>query len=659
MTDDELILAYAQALKAADSTISFADKEREKNVGEWLRYYFPHLYPRPFTQSQEEFFAHIQQIAADVYFEPICLCDPRGLGKSTVTEGAGVWLLATRRRDYWLITSETDDQAMKHQASVKAMLESPRLIEDYPHLRAKVQSVRKQLAAWSSERLICAGGQQIEFTSLMGKMRGFKSSEGKRPDLWTPDDIDSPTESPDVTKKKREIMRLDFLPALARNRAGELLGSVIWPQNLIHRNSVMRQVMDFSADMLNDRVFIGPNPLMRWYDAERTIQPNGKPKWIITDGQPFDPSVSLAYCEQLLNQFGKDGFDRECQQLVDVVDAEKDFREYNEIYHVSTLSEVIAGFKRNGASLPPRGYPDRWEVGEGLDIGTTPAHPCVYTAFTRPDQRFPFSDVHLGIIERCLPKYPLTIGVEPEKVSPRRIARAIRQSWRDVGISESHHLSRMSHESSIAMNAFLLDVEDDDEQVFFAKWKAQKGSGVPAIQNLMEIDYSRPHPFRVYPAGHAQAGQPVMGYTRFILVVADGQGELYCDNAGFLRVKGAVDEHGFARARYEIPLYSHRNQGKSKIDDDWVDAARGILVDFILHAGELTHTERIEAATPEFARLDTLRKQSPTGRLEMADQLTYEHNRRAAIEKVEKQSRQVWRRDAMGNEIHRVNDWRS
>jgi len=618
----------------------------EAEPAAWLQYYFPDLYDRPFAQSQLECLGYVKEIEADKYFQPIILCDPRGLGKSTVSEGAGVYLFALRRRNYWLITSETDQQALKHQDSVRKMLESPRLLADYPHLKAKVQSVRKALEAWSSEKLICDSGQQIEFTSLLGKMRGFKSSEGKRPDFWTPDDIDNPTESSAVTQKKREIMRKEFLPALAKDKNGELLGSVLWPQNLIHRNSVIKQVLDFTADMLNDRRFIGPNPLLEnGYDAERVWR-DGKPYWIITSGEPFDPSVSLKYCEQLLNQLGKSGFDQECQQLVDVVDPNNDFTGYDEIYHVATVSEVIEGFKRQGAQLGRNAdgslrIPDRWESGDGLDWGTTPAHPSAYTLFARPDKRYPFDDLHLGLIEQTLPEYPYDLQVTPEAVSPGRVAARITERRAKQHIERGQiKMSLMSHEASAALNAFLLDCPDETK-VFFAKWKAQVGSGVPAIQNLLEVDKSRPHPFRVYPKGHEKAGQPVMGYTRFLLVVADGQGELYVDGAGVLRVTGATSKEGFARARFEIPLYSHRHTGQAKIDDDWVDAARGCLAQFSLRAGSLTASEQVDrailAAHPEASAWTT-------AGLAQMDPVTRQRYEDAARETVDDIRRQIMKR---------------
>ena len=97
-----------------------------------------------------------------------------------------------------------------------------------------------------------------------------------------------------------------------------------------------------------------------------------------------------------------------------------------------------------------------------------------------------------------------------------------------------------------------------------------------------------------------------MGCPRIFFVVADGQGELYLDGNGKIRVTGATSAAGLARCRFEMPLYSHRNQGKKKIDDDFVDALRGLMSTFGVQADSLTESEELVAATPEKYRPETL-----------------------------------------------------
>ena len=100
-----------------------------------------------------------------------------------------------------------------------------------------------------------------------------------------------------------------------------------------------------------------------------------------------------------------------------------------------------------------------------------------------------------------------------------------------------------------------------------------------------------------------------MGRPRIFFVVADGQGELFCDVDGKLRVRGATDSTGLARCRYEMPLYSHRNAGQKKIDDDFVDALRGLMSTFGVAAGQLTEQEQILQAIPERYRPENLQNE--------------------------------------------------
>ena len=594
--DADLILQIQIACALASGTRKNFSAEQlaeiaalEADPPRWLKHYFPSAFTRDFTRSQLEYIKWVTAIEPGEYFRPVWLCDPRGLGKSTLTRALIVYLLATRRREFVVIISGNDKLAMRHFSSVKRMLENQRVLAVYPHLAPQIQAHKTTATSWSMQRLVCDSGATVEVSSILGSIRGFANEENRRPDFYDFTDIDDAKESIEVTNKKADIIAADFLPALSR------WGSCVGDQNLIHRHSIAMGVLDGSRDLLNDRRFIGPNPLMKFYDAKREpiLDADGHPdgwRWVITSGEPFDPATPISVAETELNKSGRIPFERECQQNVQIVDEECDFREWDEIFHVCTIDEVRAGFNRAGAALPKDRWPELWEVGDGLDWGTTPGHPSAYSAFTRPDARYPFDDVHMGIIERCAPHFPLEKGEEAEKVSPRRVARMIRQAWREIGLIQEPKLSRMSHEASAAMNAFLLDIDDEADQVFFRKWKAQKGSGVPAMQSLMEIDRSRPHPFRIDP----RTGEPLMGYTRFILVVAKGQGELYLDAAGILRVKSAIDCHGFARARFEIPLYSHRNQRDKKKNDDWMDGTRGCLADFAIGAADAPTEFRVE-----------------------------------------------------------------
>lgn len=588
----------------------------DKTGTDWARHYYPTFFNRPFTKFQNEFWVWGEAVKPGVYTRPRVECDPRGVGKSSNGEALCVRWLAKRVKRFIVIISRTEEKAARHFASIKSMLENPRLLADYPHLQPHVSDVTNRLSTWRSDALWTESGA-IVMSLTMKSARGLKSAElNLRPDVILFDDIDLETDSPDVIAINLSHMRNDIIPA------GDLAGETVYLllQNLIHRDSICSQILDQRADILSDRIFCGPHKLLEWFDAVKEAIPGddtGGMKWRITAAKMIDPALTVEFAEILLNRFGFVGFTRECMQNVDMIGEEKDFREWNEVYHISTWSEMVAGFHLNGATDIERGkIPPRWEVGKGLDWGTTVAHPTACSYFTVPDKRYPFSDIHLGIGEIVLPKFPAKVGEQPEIVSPGRVAQALKAFERGMGLQDAQmRHSKMSHEASAALNTFMVDLAEDIKQ-FFSKWKPAKGSGVPQMQNLMEIDYKRNHPFRCYPMNHPdpeKAGRPMKGRPRFILIVADGQGELYVDGEGTMRVRGPIDSKGFARARFEMPLYSQYNTGSRKIADDWVDSAKGIHATFNLRAAGLTDKEKVERATPLPLQLTTLEERQKRG----------------------------------------------
>lgn len=568
----------------------------------WVKHYFPKPFSRPFTAYQSDFWSWGWQILPETHYRPRVECEPRGVGKSTTAETWLVSILARKRRQTVGYVSGTDAKAAQHFNGVRRKLENAALLRDYPHLKPRIQKYRNAFNSWSQDRLVTDAGQVIIPITLQGSNRGFKSEDDIRFDLLIFDDIDSLGESPDVIAKNIDVMKSEILLAGYANTLNVVF------QNLIHRDSIVSQIMDYRADMLTDRDFRGPYPLMKWYDAERMDVEGGGKRWAITAGEPFDPAIPIGYCESVLNQIGKDLFDRECQQDVTRVAEDKDFREWDEVYHVITRSEMERGFPKvpmrdaNGWFIPAR-----WHKGRGYDNGTTRDHPTSVCFVTRPDQTCPHDDSHFVIGEVVMPRFPYDPSVETELVSPGRAAAAVKAFQSGLRIEERQiEQSKLSHEASSVQNTLMLDLPEH-LQLFFRKWKAAKGSGVPQIQNMLEIDCTKPHPFRKYPKGHKLEGQPLMGKPRLYFVVEDGQGELYLDGNGKLRVVGARNSLGLARARFEMPIYSFRNMGQKKIDDDFVDSFRGLMATFGVASDQLTWEEEIAALIPEKYSRDRLK----------------------------------------------------
>lgn len=575
--------------------------EAETSGTTWAKHFFPNLFSRPFAKYQEEFWEWGWGIESETEHRPRVECQPRGVGKSTNAEAWCVSLVARKKRKMIGYVSLNEEKASKHFDGIKSMLESEAIQQAYPHCKPRIQKLRDATQQWSREAIVMDSGAMIVPLTLLGSSRGWKSSEGSRFDVIVLDDIDALGQTPEYTQKLIDMLKGEILAA------GYDKTVVVMPQNLIYRDSICSQIKDQRADILSNRHFCGPYPLLKSYEAVKVDiagDTTGAQEWIITAGEPFDPAIDIKYAESLLNTYGKALFDRECQQLVHQIEDDKDFREWNEIYHLITYSEFREVMQDYGESVWNEKrrrlqIPHRWNVGLGFDWGTTKGHPSVVTIVTRPPETNPLKNVHFVISEIVRPKFPLDAHEIPELVSPGRVAYAIGEELKEWNIIESQIQMRlMSHEASAAMNTMAIDLKEDVQQ-FFGKWKAQKGSGVPQIQNLLEIDYTKPHPFRKVN------GQPLMGCPRIFFLVDDDQGELKSDGAGNLFVQGARDAKGFARARFEMPLYSFRNSGAKKLDDDFVDAFRGLMNVFGVEVAPKTTEEvvqeKYEAAT-RFAR---------------------------------------------------------
>jgi hypothetical protein len=556
----------------------------------WATHYFPHAFNRPFAEYQKDFWNWGWTIEPDTYIRPRVECEPRGVGKSTGGEALVASLVARKKKKMIGYVSLEEDKAGKHFDSIKNLLEHPTLLADFPHCRPKVAKLKNSAAQWSRDAIITASDAMIVPLSMQGSSRGWKSPTNERFDMFVLDDIDKLGMSPAFVAKLLELLKGEILAA------GDDQTLVLVLQNLIHRDSIVSQILDHRADILSDRIFKGPYPLLTWYDAEKVDiagDTNGAKQWIITAGDAYDPAISLEYANKLLNKFGKATFDRECQQDVKKVGDDRDFREWDEVYHIITYSEFRQFFRENGVEVwnPHRNHPlipQNWNVGLGMDWGTTVGHPTAVAAIARPNEGAPLDNSFFAFTEVVLPHFPIITGEDVPLVSPGRVAKAIKDALAEWNVKDNQikqHL--MSHEASAALNTMRVDLADD-LKTFFNKWQARKGSGVPQIQNLLEIDYNLLHPFRL-----------IEGRPRLYFVVPDDQGKMMLGDLDRLMVAQPKDYKGFARARYEMPLYSQLNGGQNKIDDDYVDALRGLMNVFGVKSQIMPPAERRERALPE------------------------------------------------------------
>lgn len=577
----------------------------EKNGGAWVKFFYPSRYSRPFTGYQNKFYEFITGFEKNKTHQPRVECEPRGVGKSSNLRAAIIYLLAKKIKFYVLYVSATAAQAKKHFAALKKMLENPKLIRHYPHLRPQTSKHRNAIVNWSADRLVTDEGQVIEFVSILGNARGFNTEEGLRLDFIALDDLDDQKDSVAVTEKKLDILGSNILGA------GDETTDIVFAQNLIHRTSICTRLRDNNAGILLNRRFVGPFPLCKSYAYEEIEIPGdttGAKQYIITDFQPYDAATSKDYVQILLNRLGQKRFERECQQNLSIVDDDKDFREYSEIHHVITYSEFLSFYKKFNVPVWNRErnrlqIPSQWNVGLGQDWGTTPEHPTAIIPVTRPNKNVPLSNCFFIFGEVVLPEYPHDVNKPAASVSPRKVAVAEKNHLNKWNVrNQQITLRRMSHEASAALNAFADDLEDD-LKIYYSKWKASKGSGVPQMQNVLEIDYSKPHAFRKYPDNYPdenKRGKPIIGMPKLLILVPDDQGQLMCEpSTGHLYVAQPYNAEGCARLRGEFPVYNHRNTGKSKIFDDAIDGCRGMIGEFVVMSQELTKDEKFQSMLRE------------------------------------------------------------
>lgn len=593
--------------------------ELEASYEGWLRRLFPQYFFRTFAKHHRTHWEWVWSIERGVRPPPEVEIWPRGQGKSTNAEAACAAVAARGTRRYGWYISETQAQADDHVQNVAAMLESKEVKEFYPQLGERLVNKFGTSKGWKRNRVRTATGFTLDALGLDVAKRGVKLEE-QRPDFIIIDDVDGKHDSPQVTAKKIEIITTSILPA------GSFDCAVLAVQNLIHKDSIFSQLADGRADFLADRHVSGPIPALRNFDYEKL--PNGRV--VITSGEPTWEGQSLEICQHFIEQWGIHAFLTECQHKVNLNLPGAIFPEWNEIHHVITESE----FKRFYGAIAWRDpdrhdsayqIPHNWNLGRGLDWGTTIGHPsaCIFTA--RPYETHQLADSVFAYREITMPEFPFKEG-SPTPVSPRRLKKKIMEATKRDNEEARMEISAMSHEASATYNTFM-DMLDEGDTLWFNKWKAQKGSGVPQIQNVLEIDWTRDHPFRRYPENHPDPklrGKPLKGRPKFYVIVPDAQGELFIDAddpEAILKVRGAVDSAGMARLRYEMPRYRNpvtkdgkeRPNPKANGEDDMVDALRGLANVFFPTPTQMSKEERIDALLPDQLKIANINERRKRG----------------------------------------------
>jgi hypothetical protein len=583
-SDINLILAARQA--SATETTRAVPPPDDQDPEVWLRAMFPG-YVRDFAEHHKELWQWVWGIEKGKPVHSFVAIWPRGGAKSTSAELACVALAARRARRYGLYISMTQQQADDHVQNVASMLESDSVARAYPDLGNRLIGKFGNPRGWRRNRLRTESGFTIDAIGLDTASRGVKL-ESQRPDFMVIDDVDSEVDSVAAVEKKIKVLTKKLLPSGSSDLA------VLAVQNLVHPNSIFARLADGRADFLADRKVSGPFPAVRGLTYEKRDMPSGITRYVVTGGQPIWTGQDLQACQQMIDRDGLHAFLTECQQEVSAVQPGAIFREWDEAIHVITWTEfsTLYGDDARDYYGIPR-IPADWLLARGQDWGTTEAHPCATVWVARPGRRYALTDSVFVYRELVVPEYPTPLSSEP--VTHKRVGMAIVDAERHWNEASRMSISLMSHEASTALNTYTMDMPDG-YKLRFEKWKPDRRAGIAVLQNYMEINKERPHPFR----------PRLMGRPRFYLIVADDEGELYYDPDGKPCVRPARTARGLVRLRAEIPAYHYplgtsglESQYPEKRFDDAIDPLRAIADRFFPRAAPMTDAEKFETVLPD------------------------------------------------------------
>lgn len=557
-------VAPEQRTSAADEIETDPDTWRAAVLGRWFQ--------KPDGWFHKRAWAKIWAVEEEVAPRPLLLPWFRFAGKSATIRGGAVALAARRRRRFFLYFSRTQESADRHVTNINRMLLTPEMARYYPDLAQPLLSkVTGAQVSWSRQQIVTRGGVVFVALGLESASRGINWEE-IRPDVIIVDDIDGLRDSIQVVNNKIEVLGSDVFPAGQENTW------IVFAQNVIHSQSIMYRTLDFTSGILIDHDKIGPVPAFHNFEYDKRTNPEtGRPRYYISSGSR--PSWPEGYPKELgekhLNEILPRRYEREFQHNVTILPSGAIYPGYNPVVHIVTQSELARAFAQYGVRLfDERGkfrIPHHYTKAMGHDFGTTVEHPSAVKWVTTPPEFEPFgpTDGKAGLIiwyrERTLPKYPALTDEAQEPVSPMRICKMIRAEEAYAREGDHMRLRVMSHEQTAAQNTYNVDEKEFSEYdgLQFAKVKPDRWGGIPTMQDFFEVDYTKPNQFRRYPKGcviHGvdMSGQPVPGEVRMIFVVADGQGELYVDESGALKVTSAVDDDGMIRSRAERMQYTEK-----------------------------------------------------------------------------------------------------
>lgn len=534
----------------------------------------------------------IDEITPDWSPDPSAFVVFRGGGKSTTAEATAATLMAQQRRRFIVYLCDTQERANEHVKNIAALLTSKEVTEYYPEVGKPAINLHGNQKAWRQAEVHCANGTVIRALGFDGAMRGIKVEEF-RPDAILIDDVDDITDSPEAVRKKEQVLTKSIIPA--RNLQNCWIGFF---QNMIHNNSIMTKLVRGTADYLRNIKIIGPVKAIE--DFEYDYDDRGRV--VITGGTATWPAgFPLEACQRAIDEMGLEAFLTECQQDVDRMAAGAVYPMWNEQYHIATRSEVAAAFPalfthpNPQTQQPEWSISPRWERALGHDWGSTMKHPACATWWATPSEDAPAAVQGIKHKYRslCRPSRREEVGEMTPKWFGGLMFKAMTELER-----KQLRFAVMSHEAASERNTYI-----KEHGLRLTAAAAKRTGGIAQMQSYLAIDYTKPHPYRRYPQGHPQAGQPLQGCPRVIWVVEDGHGELELGPDGELLVHPGKGDAGMERGRWEMQRYhwdtniaGTEKQTPYPLDNDEMDADRYVAWGYFPNVTALTAQQRVSAA---------------------------------------------------------------
>jgi len=290
-----------------------------KEIGDFWEWYWPLI----LAQAEGKHLLDITDTLAYTLFLA------RGLTKSTTMEWAALMQGAVVGPSLVLYTCSTGKTATRHLQSMTIHAERSLMEEYYPGLARPRVGKHKNRFGWNKDMLAADCGLTILALGLEEEIRGVRV-EDLRPTLIEGDDFDSMKDSPDVVKKKEDIL------------GGSIFGTqtedtiIILGQNLIHRFSVARRIHLGRSELLRDRRSSG---VVKAFtdDFAMEQQPNGR--YMITKGTPTWEGFNMKLAQKIVGTMGPVLARSEYQHEFDIDQEGKVMKNYLDGVHVITEEE--------------------------------------------------------------------------------------------------------------------------------------------------------------------------------------------------------------------------------------------------------------------------------------------------------------------------------